>query len=222
MVSIDPDAVEYIPPEAASTYAKLASEYGESYYRAVADAIAPQLQPGDRLLDAGTGPGFLPVSLAARTAGLRIHAFDFTHKLLAYGRDEARGRSLDDRVSFFAADCYAIPARESTYAAVLSTGVLHSLDEPVAALAEFHRVLEPGGTAWVFDPTIFDLPDELDIELSDHEREVFTEYGVERGGDQRPVSVAEAKHLVVDSPFDEVEVETGELGDLRLTLFRSE
>lgn len=222
MVSIDPDAVEHIPAEAASTYAKVAARYGADYYRDVAETVGPHLGSGERLLDAGTGPGLLAVSLADRIPGLRIHAFDFTAELLAYGHEAARSRGVDDRVSFFAADCYAIPARERTYAGVLSTGVLHSLEEPSAALAECYRVLEPGGTAWIFDPTIFDLPDELDIELTDHEREVLAEYGVERGGEERPVSVAEARQLVANSPFDDADVDVGEQGDLRLILSRAE
>lgn len=221
MVSIDPDAVEHIPAEAARTYTKLAARYGQTYYRPVGDAIAPQLQREDRLLDAGTGPGILPVSLAARTPGVRIDAFDFTRELVEYGREEARRRGVDDRVAFFAADCYAIPVRDRSYSSVLCTGLLHSPDEPAAAFAEFHRVLEPGGTAWVFDPTIFDVPDELDIELNDHEREVFRSYGVQSGGDERPISLAEARRLVDDSSFGQADIEVGERGDIRLTLTRS-
>ncbi|MCK4985798.1 MAG: methyltransferase domain-containing protein, partial [Desulfobacterales bacterium] len=35
---------------------------------------------------------------------------------------------------------------------VISTGMLHSLKEPVAVLQEIHRVLKAGREAWIFDP----------------------------------------------------------------------
>lgn len=222
MVSTDPDAVEYIPPEAASTYRKLAAAYGGPYYRSVADSVGRELQPGDRLLDAGTGPGFLPMVLAERVPDVRIHAFDVTRDLVAYGRGEAARRGLDDRLSFFTADCTTMPVRSRSYAWLTCTGVLHSLEHPDEALAEFYRVLEPGGTAWVSDPTILDPPDELDIELTDHEREVFEAYGVQAPSDPDAFSKADAERLVSDSPFADATIGEGEQGDIRLRLTRPE
>lgn len=220
MGQLDPDAVEYIPPEAASTYAKLAERYGFEYYRSVAADIVEYLNPGDRLLDAGTGPGFLPILIAEQMSTVRIHAFDFTHELLRYGAVEAKRRKVDDLVSFFAADCYAIPVPDCTYPFLLSTGVLHSLDDPRSVLAEFHRVLEPGGSAWVFDPAILDLPEEPDLDLTDHEQTVFQTYGVQTAGEQRSISMAQANRLVEDSPFTESSIAEGEAGDIRLYLSR--
>lgn len=54
----NPDAVEYIPPEAASTYTKLAAKYDQDYYRSVAEEIAHRVTSGDGVLDVGTAPDF--------------------------------------------------------------------------------------------------------------------------------------------------------------------
>lgn len=220
--SIDPDAVEYIPPEAASTYTKLAAAYGGPYYRSLADKVVPELEPGDRLLDAGTGPGFLPILLAERLSNVQIHAFDFTRELVTHGHKESVRRGVDDRVSFFTADITSIPIRASSYPWITCNGVLHSLDAPSEAIAEFYRVLEPGGTAWVTDPTILDPPDELDIELTTHEREVFEAYGVQSTSDQSTISRTDADRLVAESPFTDATIEEGEYGDIRLWLTRLE
>ena len=213
------DSVEQIPPAAASTYTKLAAAYGTEYYNSVAETLAPRLDPADRLLDAGTGPGLLALALAERTDA-EIHAFDLTRELVGHGYTEAKRREVDDQMSFFVADCYAIPTPDQSYGHLLSTGVLHSLDEPAAALAEFYRVLEPGGTAFVFDPTVLFLPDEPDIELTDREQAVFEAYGVQTIGEQRRVSTDRARRLVEASPFGEADVSEGHRGDLRLYLTR--
>lgn len=220
MTGHDPDDVEHIPPEAASTYAKLAEAYGQDYYRSVARAVAPELASAERLLDAGTGPGFLPLSLANHTEGTRIDAFDFTHALVRYGRQRALERAVADRVSFFVADCYAIPAADRSYSHLTCTGVLHALERPVEALAEFHRVLRPGGNAWVFDPAIIDLPADPDVDLTDHEQDVLESYGVRSDEDEPPLSVADAERIVDSSPFETAAVDTGEHGDVRLHLTR--
>lgn len=102
------------------------------------------------------------------------------------------------------------------------TGVLHALDEPARALAEFYRVLEPGGTAWISDPAILDVPEDPDIELTAHEREVFRVYGVRSVDEERPLSTDEARRLAAESPFEDATVEVGEPGDVRLTLSRRE
>jgi ubiquinone/menaquinone biosynthesis C-methylase UbiE len=41
---------------------------------------------------------------------------------------------------------------DSSFDMVISTGMLHSLKEPVAVLQEIHRVLKAGREAWIFDP----------------------------------------------------------------------
>lgn len=225
MSSIDPDEHEHIPPEAASTYAKIAEAYGGEYYRSVADLAAAHLEPGMRVLDVGTGPGFLPVAIAERVDDVRIDAFDFTRELIEYARDHAEERGVAGRMSFFVADAYRIPTRPESYDVLLSTGVLHSLDEPVRALSEWYRVLGSGGTAWVFDPAILHLPestdpDEIDVDLTDHEREVLDAYGV-RKDEPTPISVPEAERLVASSPFDGAEIGEGEHGDRRLYLARA-
>lgn len=222
MPEIDPEEVEHIPPEAASTYAKLAERYGREYYESVADAVASQLSAGDRLIDAGTGPGFLPLAVAERTTDVTIDAFDYTRALVEYGHDRAADRGLYSRLSFFVADCYSIPVLDGSYSFLTCTGVLHSLDRPVDALTEFYRVLEPGGNAWVFDPAIIDIPNEPDVAFTPHECEVFRAYGVRTRDETPPMSQREAESLVEASPFETGRIDTGDEGDVRIRLTRRE
>lgn len=216
MTTVDPDAVEYIPAEAASTYTKLAAAYGQEYYEAVADELVRSLDTGESVVDAGTGPGFLPLELAERTDSLRIDGFDFTRTLLEFGHRRVKERGLLNRVSFYVADCYTIPVPDQSYTALTCTGVLHALEEPVAALTEFHRVLEPTGKAWVFDPAILQVPDDPDVELTPHEQSVLDAY--EGKTRTKGITVAEAERFARESPFERTRIVEGEMGDVRLYL----
>jgi len=52
-------------------------------------------------------------------------------------------------------DLTKIPVPDETYDLVLSTQVLEHVPEPVAVLREFHRVLKPGGQAWLSAPLFY-------------------------------------------------------------------
>lgn len=72
----------------------------------------------------------------------------------------------------------------------------------------------------MFDPVIIDLPDELDVDFTPHERSVFDSYGVRADRDEPTISADEAVRLVEATPFESVEVEEGERAEIRLYLRR--
>lgn len=101
-------------------------------------AIAPQ--PGMRILDmaAGTGTSSLPLA----RAGADVVAADFSPGMLEVGR--ARYGDVPG-LDFVQADATAMPFDDATFdAATISFGLRNVVD-PTAALAEFFRVLKPGG-----------------------------------------------------------------------------
>jgi ubiquinone/menaquinone biosynthesis C-methylase UbiE len=57
-----------------------------------------------------------------------------------------------DRVSFEMGNAAKLRFEESSYDMLISTGMLHALKDPVKMLGECHRVLKPGGEAWIYDP----------------------------------------------------------------------
>jgi len=101
-----------------------------------------------RILDAGAGPAREARALAARYRGAAIIALDFS---LAMLREARRGAALfaaltrRPRPRAVCADVERLPLADRSIGLVWSNMLLHWLDEPLAALREFHRVLEPGG-----------------------------------------------------------------------------
>ena len=113
--------------------------------RAVLAALRPS--PGERVLDIGTGPGFVARELAD-AVGPRGHvlAVDTSEPMLAL----ARRRCADvPQVGLQAADATALPAEDASFDAAVSVQVYEYIADVDVALAELHRVLRPGGRAAV-------------------------------------------------------------------------
>jgi ubiquinone/menaquinone biosynthesis C-methylase UbiE len=109
--------------------------------------LAPQ--PGERVLDVGSGPGFLVASLAdAVGPGGAVHGLDPSASMNAVARDVTTGRSW---VGIDEGDALALPYADGDFDAAVSTQVYEYVADIPAALAELRRVLRTGGRALVLD-----------------------------------------------------------------------
>jgi SAM-dependent methyltransferase len=127
-------------------------------------------------------------------------------RVLDAGAGKAPFRELFDHVTYETADfgqvtnkAYAqldyvcdlteIPVDESTYDLVLCTQVMEHVPDPLAVLREFHRVLKPGGQAWLSAPFFF----------MEHEKPYdfhrFTQFAWRRMADETGFTVKEVKWL---------------------------
>jgi len=132
-------------------YARGARDYDRrwsSYVRATTrETLARvQLHPGGRLLDIGCGTGALLEALAARYPQCAFAGVDSTPEMLAVARER-----LPEAVDLRAAHAERLPFAEAAFDAVVSCNMFHYLREPKAALAEFRRVLKPGGRLIITD-----------------------------------------------------------------------
>ena len=106
-------------------------------------------QAGDRVLDVGSGPGFLAAAIAeiAGSSGA-VCGVDVSEPLLAVARDYCAHQSW---VEFHQADATQLPFPDHTFDAVISTQVLEYVRDVEAALTEMHRVVRPAGRAVIVD-----------------------------------------------------------------------
>jgi SAM-dependent methyltransferase len=101
------------------------------------------LPAGTRVLDLPTGGG-LALNALTPDHGLDYVAADLSPEMLDRARHRAARRRLPG-VSFVIADAADLAFEDGAFDVVLSLTGLHCFAEPAAALAEFRRVLRPGG-----------------------------------------------------------------------------
>ncbi|MDX1744930.1 MAG: methyltransferase domain-containing protein [Halobacteriales archaeon] len=101
----------------------------------------------DRVLDVGCGTGYATEALLAEAED--VHGLDQSaHQLdQAFAKFGRRGP-----VRFYRGDAERLPFRDDSFDVVWSSGSIEYWPDPVATLAEFRRVVRPGGTVLVVGP----------------------------------------------------------------------
>lgn len=113
-------------------------------YRPPQDQIVALLADhgAGRIADVGCGTGILADRIQRELQPAQVYGVDMSDGMLA----QARARS--SAVQWRRGPAEQLPFDDATLDAVVSTSAFHFFDQP-AALAEFHRVLVPGGIAAV-------------------------------------------------------------------------
>ncbi len=123
----------------------------ETYYREVAGEVVSSLT-GGIILDLGTGPGYLPIEIARKSPFIKIVGIDLSRKLIRMARRNASRAGLSNRLDFRVGNASKLQFEDASFDMVLSTGMLHSLRNPVTVLREVCRVLKEKREAWIYDP----------------------------------------------------------------------
>ncbi len=108
---------------------------------ALPPVVAP---PAPRILVAGCGTGRDAIWLAANIANAQVLAVDLSLSSLAYAKRLA-GRTGVANIDFRQSDILALEQLTQRFDVIASTGVLHHMRDPQAALGVLTRLLVPGG-----------------------------------------------------------------------------
>ena len=116
------------------------------------------LTKGSRVLDVACGSGHTTLRIASRT-GCTVDGVDLHERAIAEARSAAQERGLASRAVFQVHDASTpLPFVDATFDAVICIDAINHLPNRLAVLAEWARVLKPGGVLVFTDPIVVTGP----------------------------------------------------------------
>jgi ubiquinone/menaquinone biosynthesis C-methylase UbiE len=131
----------------ARAYNRNARHHIMPQYRAWARALETQIPKGAKVLEVAPGPGYLSIELAR--AGAEVVGIDISESFVDIARRNAAEAGV--RVDFRQGNAAALPFADASFTHVVCTSSFKNFSDPLTALQEMHRVLVPGGSAWLSD-----------------------------------------------------------------------
>jgi len=138
-----PDELAKVPESAVESFAGVANPW-----------TMGRLQPGERVLDLGSGAGTDSL-VAAQMVGPEgsVTGIDMTPEMLAKARSAAAAMGVAN-VGFVEGEADRLPFAEASFDVVISNGVIDLVPDKDAVFSELYRVLAPGGRMQIADVTI--------------------------------------------------------------------
>ena len=138
-----PDEVSLVPGLVAESFAGVANPWSLG-----------RIEPGQRVLDIGSGAG-MDSLIAALMVGPEgsVTGIDMTPEMIENARNGAAELGLNN-VTFVEGEAEALPFEDSTFDVVISNGVIDLIPDKDAVFGEIYRVLAPGGRIQIADVTI--------------------------------------------------------------------
>lgn len=116
------------------------------------------VNPGDRVLDFGCGPGFFTREFAKRVGDAgRVYAVDIQEEMLRIVQGRMESEGLLGRVTTHqcSPDSISLPADlAGTLDAAFTIFVVHEVPDPEKLFGEINALLKPGGTLFFSEPPV--------------------------------------------------------------------
>ena len=105
-----------------------------------------------KILDLGTGSGYLSFPIAKKYSGISIIGLDIVEKALESNRTKAKKENIKN-ISFITYNGIEFPFADKEFDMVISRYALHHFPDIQKSISEVSRVIKPEGFLFISDPT---------------------------------------------------------------------
>jgi ubiquinone/menaquinone biosynthesis C-methylase UbiE len=130
------------------------NRFRQHEYRQLARKVVEMgVPPGGRVLDIGTGPGFVAIEVARllRGSGFEVVGLDLSKAMLTLAAENAQREGLDGMLTWREGDAKAMSFDDGEFDFVVCNDSLHHWEDPLLVFDEIARVLKDDGQCIVHD-----------------------------------------------------------------------
>ncbi len=120
------------------------------YHPLIDRILSERIQSPRRILDLGTGPGFLAAEFARKISRASVVGLDLSPDMIEYAKTFIENKSLKN-LDFVLGDAQEIPFEAGYFDIVVSHGMIKCVSNVRKMLGEVYRVLSEGGCAYLVD-----------------------------------------------------------------------
>jgi ubiquinone/menaquinone biosynthesis C-methylase UbiE len=115
-------------------------------YNEIAQDLNSKIKKG-RLLDIGTGPGYLLLEIYKLNPRIELHGLDISASMVERASQNLAGIAVFLKQGNISATDY----KNDYFDLVTSTGSFYLWDRPIEGLSEIHRILKAGKSAYLYE-----------------------------------------------------------------------
>jgi ubiquinone/menaquinone biosynthesis C-methylase UbiE len=125
----------------------------EGYQQLARRAVELGIPAGGKVLDVGTGPGFVAIEVAKllRADGCLVVGMDLSPAMLEMASENAARAGLNGVLAWREGDAKAMPFDDGEFDLIVSNDSLHHWDDPLPVFDEIARVLKDDGRCIIHD-----------------------------------------------------------------------
>jgi ubiquinone/menaquinone biosynthesis C-methylase UbiE len=151
-----PESEAIAEPVDARRFSEVMSSnrFRQADYRRLAQrAVDLGIPPGGKVLDMGTGPGFVAIEVAnlLKGTGSQVVGMDLSQAMLALAAENAAKADLNGTLSWREGDVKAMPFDNGKFDLIVSNDSLHHWGNPLPVFDEIARVLKDDGRCIIHD-----------------------------------------------------------------------
>ncbi len=121
----------------------------EEHLKLILDILP--IKPGMKILDLGTGSGYLSFPIARKYRDVEITGLDIVEKALQANREKAEAEQLEN-LHFVAYDGIEFPFADGTFDLVITRYALHHFPMIEKTFSEIGRIISQDGALFLSDP----------------------------------------------------------------------